>query len=103
VLTLKAKKQVRFQDANSARQRISGTVTLLRQAGDLIIPVTFFVVKTVSVPVILGCAFIADNAQAIHPKDRSIHWTEASVTDIMRRLLDDGDRPMGASCVFRSS
>jgi len=56
-----------------------------------------------SVPVILGCTFIDDNAHAIFPQDRSIRWTNGSVTAILHGPLDDGDRSMGVSCVLRST
>jgi len=46
--------------------------------------VNFIVVDDLSVPVILGCTFIDDNAHAIMPQDRSIHWTDGSVTAILR-------------------
>jgi len=65
--------------------------------------VTFLVVDDLSVPVILNCTFIDDNAHAILPQDRSIRWTDGSVTAILRRPLDDGDRSMGVSCVLRAT
>jgi len=65
--------------------------------------VIFLVVDDLSVPVILGCTFIEDNAHAILPQDRSIRWTDGSVTAILRGLLDDGDRSMGVSCVLHST
>jgi len=76
VVTSKEEEQVRLRDANNARLRTSGTVTLWLQTGARIVPVTFLVVDDLSVPVILGCLFIDDNAHAILPQDRSIRWTE---------------------------
>ena len=64
---------------------------------------TILVVEDLPVPVILGCTFIDDNAHAILPQDRSIRWTDGSVTAILRGPLDDGDRSMGVSCVLRST
>jgi len=103
VVTSKEEEQVRLRDANKARLRTSGTVTLWLQTGARIVPVTFLVVDDLSVPVILGCTFIDDNAHAILPQDRSIRWTNGSVTAILRGPLDDGDRSMGVSCVLRST
>jgi len=65
--------------------------------------VTFLVVEDLSAPVIQGCTFIDDNAHAILPQDRSIRWTDGSVTAILRGPLDDGDRSMRVSCVLRST
>jgi len=48
----------------------------------------------------LGCTFIDDNAHAILLQDRSIRWTDGSVTVILQGPLDDGDRSMGVSCVL---
>jgi len=67
VVTSKEEERVRLRDANNARLRTSGTVTLWLQTGARIIPVTFLVVDDLSVPVILGCTFIDDNAHAILP------------------------------------
>jgi len=103
VVTSKREELVRFRDPNDARIRTSGTVTLWLQTGARIVPVTFLVVDDVSVPVILGCTFIKDNAHAILPEDRSIRWTDGSVTAILRGPLDDVDRSMGVSCVLRST
>ena len=72
VVTSKEEEQVRLRDDNKARLRTSGTVTLWLQTGARIVPVTFLVVDDLSVPVILGCTFIDDNAHAILPQDRSI-------------------------------
>jgi len=103
VVTFKEEKRVCLGDADNARLRTSGTVTLWLQTGARIVPVTFLVVYDLSVPVILGCTFIDDNAHAILPQDRSIRWTEGSVIAILRGALDDGDRSMGVSCVLRST
>jgi len=65
--------------------------------------VTFLVVEDLLVPVILDCTFIDDNTHAILPQDRSIRWTDGSVTAILRGPLEDGDRSMGVSCVLRST
>ena len=51
----------------------------------------------------MGCTFIDGNAHAILPQDRSIRWTDGSVTAILRGPLDDGDRSMGVSCVLRAT
>jgi len=72
VLTSQKEEQVRLRDANNALLRISGTVTLWLQTGARIVPVPFFVVDDLSVPVILGCTSIDDNAHAILPQDGSI-------------------------------
>jgi len=103
VVTSKKEEQVRLRDANNARLRASGTVTLWLQTGARIVSVPFLVVDDLSVPNILGCTFIDDNAHAILPQDRSIRWTDASVTAILRGPLDDGDRSMGVSRVLRST
>jgi len=103
VVTSKEEKRVRLKDANNARLRTSGTVTLWLQTGARIVPVTFLVVDNLSVPIIMGCAFIDDNAHAILPQDRSIRWTDGSVIAILRGPLDDGDRSMGVSCVLSST
>ena len=103
VVTSKEEEQVRLRDANIARLRTSGTVTLWLQTGSRIIPVPFLVVDDLSVPVILGCTFIDGNAHAILPQDRSIRWTDGSVTEILRGPLVDGDRSMGVSCVLRAT
>jgi len=103
VVTTKEEEMVRLRDAISARLRTSGTVTLWLQKGARIVPVPFLVVDDLSVPVILGCTFIDDNAHAILPQDRSILWTDGSVTAILRGPLDDGDRSMGVSCVLRAT
>jgi len=100
VVTSKEEARVRLRDANNARLRTSGTVTLWIQTGARIGPVTFLVVDHLSVPVILGCLFIGDNAHAILPQDRSIRLTEGSVTAFLRGPLDDGNRSMGVSCVL---
>ena len=55
VVTSEEEEQVRLRDANNARLRTSGTVTLGLQTGARIVPVTFPVVDDLSVPVILGC------------------------------------------------
>jgi len=103
VVNSKEEERVRLRDTNSARLRTRGTVTLWLQMGARIVPVTFLVVDDLSVPVILGCTFIDDNAHAILPQDRSIRWTDGSVTAILRGPLDDGDRSMGVSCMLRST
>jgi len=103
VVSSKKEEQVRLRDANNARLRASGTVTLWLQTGARIVSVPFLVVDDLSVPVILGCTFIDDNASAILPQDRSIRWTDGSVTEILRGPLDDGDRSMGVSRVLRST
>jgi len=103
VLTSKEEEQVRLRDANNARLRTSGTVTLWLQTGARIVPVPVLVVDDLSVPVILGCTFIDDNDHAILPQDRSIRWTDGSVTAILRGPLDDADRSMGVSCVLRAT
>ena len=64
---------------------------------------TFVVVDDLSVPVIMGCTFIDDNAHAILSQDRSILLTDGSVTAIFREPLDDGDRSRGVSCVLCST
>jgi len=92
VVTSKEEEQVRLRDANNARLRTSGTITLWLQTGARIVPVPFLVVDDLSVPVILGCTFIDDKAHAILPQDRSIRWTDGSVTAILRGPLNDGDR-----------
>jgi len=46
--------RVRLRDANSARLRTSGTVTLWLQTGARIVLLTFLFVDDLSVPVILG-------------------------------------------------
>ena len=68
VVTSKEEERVRLKDAKNARLRTSGTVTLWLQTGARIVPVTFLVVDDLSVPVILGCTFIDDNAHAILPR-----------------------------------
>jgi len=103
VVTSKEEERVRLRDANSARLRTSGTVTLWLQTGARIFPVTFLVVDDLSVLVILGCTFINDNRHTILPQDRSIRWTDGSVTEILRGPLDAGDSSMGVSCVLRST
>jgi len=103
VVTSKEEEQVRLRDAHNARLRTSGTVTLRLQTGARIVPVPFLVVDDLSVPVILGGTFIDDNAHAILPQDRSIRWTDGSVTAILRGPLDDGDLSMGVSRVLRST
>ena len=84
VVTAKELERVRLRDANNARLCIIGTVTLWLQTGARIVPVTFLVVDDHSVPVILGCPLIDDNAHAILPQDRSIRWTDGSVIAILR-------------------
>jgi len=101
VVTSKAQERVRLRDANNARLRTSGTVTLWLQTGARIVPVTFLFVDDLSVPVLLGCTFMDDNAHSILRQDRSIRWTDCSVVAILRGPLEDGDRSMGASCVLR--
>jgi len=103
IVTPKEEERVRLRDANSVRLCTSGTVTLWLQTGARIVPVTFLVVDDLSVPVLLGCTIIEVNAHAIQPLDRSIRWTDNSVTAILRGPLDDGDRSMGVSCVLRST
>jgi len=103
VVTSTEEEQVRLQDANNARLRTSGTVPLWLQTGARIVPVPFLVVDDMSVPVLFGCEFIHDNAQVILPQDQSIHWTDGSVTAILRGPLDDGDRSMGVSCFLRAT
>ena len=66
-VTSKEEEQVRLQESNSARLRTCGTVKLWPQTGARIVPVTFLVVDDLSVPVILGCTFIDNNAHAILP------------------------------------
>jgi len=102
-VTIKEEDQVRLRHANNARLRTCGTVTLWLQTGARIVPVPFLVVDDLSVPVILGCTFIDDNAHAILHQDRSIRWTDGFVTAILRGPLDDGDRSMGVSCVLRAT
>ena len=92
VVTSNEDEQVRLRDANNARLRTSGTVTLWLQKGARIVPVTCLVVEDLSGLVILGVRFIDDIAHAILPQDRSIRWTDGSVTAILRKQLDDGDR-----------
>jgi len=101
--TSKEEERVRLRDANTARLRTSGTVTLWLQTGARIVLVTFLVVDDLSVPVILGCTLIDDNVHAILPQDQSIRWTDGSVTAILRGPLDDGDRSMGVACGLRST
>jgi len=103
VVTSKKEERVRLRDPNNARLRTSGTVTLWLQTGARIVSLTFLVVDDLSVPVILGCTFIDDNAHAILPQDRSIRWTDGSVTEILPGPLDDGDCSMGVSWVIRST
>jgi len=103
VVTSNEEERVRLRDANNSRLRNSSTVTLWLQTGARIVAVTLLVVDDLSVPVILCCTFIHDNAHAILPQDRSIRWTDGSVTAIFRGPLDDGDRSMGVSCVPRST
>jgi len=103
VVTSKEKERVRLRDANNARLCTSGTVSLWLRTGARIVPVTFLVVEDLSVPVILGCTFIDDNAHAILPQDQSIRWTDGTVTAILRGPLDAGDRSMSVSCVLRST
>jgi len=76
VVTSKEEEQVRLRDANNARLRTSGTVTLWLQTGARMVPVPFLVVDDLSILVILGCTFIDDNVHAILPQDRSIRWTD---------------------------
>jgi len=71
VVTSKEEERVRLRDANIARLRTSGTVTLWLQTGARSVPLTFIVVDDLSVAVILGCTFIDNNAHAILPQDRS--------------------------------
>jgi len=73
VVTSKEEEQTRLRDAKNAQLGTSGTVTLWLQTGARIEPVPFHVVDDLSVPVILGCTFIDDNAHAILPQDESIH------------------------------
>jgi len=103
VVTSKEEEQVRLRDAKNARLRTSGTVTLWLQTGARIVPVPFLVFDDLSVPVILGCTFIEENAHAILPQDRSIRWTDGSVTAILPGPLDDGDRSMGVAFVLRAT
>jgi len=103
VVTSKEEEQARLRDAKNARLRASGPVTLWLQTGARIVPVPFLVVEDLSVPVILVCTFIDDNAHATLPQDRSSRWTGGSVTTILRGPLDDGDRSMGVSCVLRAT
>jgi len=103
VITSKEEGQVCLRGANNVRLRTSGTGTLWLQTGARIVPVPFLVVDNLSAPVILGCTFINDNAHAILPQDRSIHWTDGFVTAILRGPSDDGDRSMGVSCVLRAT
>jgi len=103
VVTSKEEEGVRLRDVNNARLRTSCIVMLWLQTSARIVPVIFLVVEDLSVPVILGCTFIDDNAHAILLQDRSIRWTDGSVTAILRGPLDDGDRSMGVSCVLRST
>jgi len=103
VVTSMQEEQVLLRDANYARLRTSGTVTMWLHTGARIVPVPFLVVDDLSVPVILGCKFIYDDANTILPQDRSICWTKVSVTAILRGPLDDGDRSMGVSCVLRAT
>jgi len=103
VVTSKVEELGLLRDANNARRRASSTATLWIQTGARIDPMTFLVVKEFSLPVILGCTFIEDKAHAILPPDRSIRWTDGSVTAILRGPLEDGDRSMGVSCVLLSS
>ena len=103
VVTSTQEEQVLLRDANYARLRTSGTVTMWLHTGARIVPVPFLVVDDLSVPVILGCKFIYDDANTILPQDRSICWTKVSVTAILRGPLDDGDRSMGVSCVLRAT
>ena len=87
VITSKEEEQVRLREDNKARLRTSGTVTLWLQTGARIVPVPFLVVDDLSVPDILGCTFIGDNTHAILPQDRSIRWTDGSVTTILRGTI----------------
>jgi len=102
-ITSKEEERVRLRDANNARLRTSGTVTLWLQTGARIAPLNFLFVDDLSVPVILGYTFIEDNAHAITPQDRSISWTDGSVTAMLRGPLDDGDPSMGVPCVLRTA
>jgi len=95
--------QVRLRGANNARLRTRGTATLCLQTGARIVPMTCLVDEDLSVLVLLGFRLIDDNAHAILPQDLSIRGTDGSVTAILRKQLDDGDRSMGVSCVRRSS
>jgi len=103
VVTPKEEERVRLRDANNARLRTSGTVTLWLRSGARIIPVTLLVVYDLSVPVILGCTFTDDNAHAVLPQDLSVRWTDGSVTAVLPWPLDDGDRSMGVLCVLSST
>ena len=62
----------------------------------------FLVVNDLPIPVILGCTFIHGNVHAILSQDRSIRWTDGSVTAILRGPLDDGVRSITDSCVVRA-
>jgi len=55
VVTSKEEEQVRLRDAENARLRTRGTVTLWLQTGAQIVPVPFLVVDDLLVSVILGC------------------------------------------------
>jgi len=103
VISSKEEEQVCLRDANNVRLRTSGTGTMWLQTGARIVAVPFLVVDNLSAPVILGCTFINDNAHAIVPQDRSIHWTDGFVTAILRGPSDDGDRSIGVSCVLRAT
>jgi len=54
VVTYKEEEQVRLRDANNARLRTSGTVTVWLLTGARIVPVPFLFVYDLSVLVILG-------------------------------------------------
>jgi len=101
VVTSMEEEQVRLRDAKNARLRTSGTVTLWLQTGARIVSVAFLVVDVLWVPIFLRCTLIDDNALAILPQDRSILWTDGSVTTFLRGPLDDGDCSMGVSCILR--
>ena len=103
VVISQEEEQVRLRDANNARLRTGGPVTLWLQTGAQIVPVSFLVVDDLSVPVMLGSTSIDDNAHAILPQSGSIRWTDGSVTAILRGPMDDVDRSMGVSCVLRAT
>jgi len=68
VVTSKDEERVRFRDANNARLRTSGTVTLWLQTGARVVPVTFLDVNDLSEPVILGCTFSTTTRTPSCPK-----------------------------------
>ena len=89
-LTAEAQRAIRpcalpdIRDANKARVRTAGTVTLKCQFGSYFVRVNFVVCERLSVPVILGCDFCDRYVEAIMPRRKVVELDDGTTVPIVR-------------------